>query len=271
VRQASTISEFLASPNGSYFRGRRHVMFVHSPSLIGFVTWGRPDVEDVRELLRLCEVGLKPGGTPHRFLADVRSLELVEPATFGLFIEYTRKHREVLGRNILRQAQLRPDGLVGAVISGFAHLALLPYPEKVFGDVEQALAWLQVDKAEGVELLAELGAIRDAAFDGVPSIVRLRQELESSGGRELGEIARRLGLSKRGLQRALREAGTSYRAELKAFQIRRAQELLRRDERNLDWIAAEVGFSSMQTFATAYRRATGDTPSGWRTRHRSAG
>jgi hypothetical protein len=58
----------------------------------------------------------------------------VEPGTFGLFLQYTRKHRVALGKNIIRQAQLRPDGLVGAVISGFSHVASLPYPERAFDE-----------------------------------------------------------------------------------------------------------------------------------------
>ena len=72
------------------------------------------------------------------------------------------------------------------------------------------------------------------------------------------------------LQRALREAGTTYRAELDAFRIRRAHELLRQDERSLSWIAHELGFSSAQHFATAFRRAMGETPSVWRMRHRAS-
>ena len=69
------------------------------------------------------------------------------------------------------------------------------------------------------------------------------QELESAGALPIEAAARRLALSTRSLQRTLREAGTTYRLELKAFRIRRAQELLRGDH-NLGTIAAEVGFSS---------------------------
>jgi AraC-like DNA-binding protein len=268
VRPASSIDDFLANPIGSYSLGRRYCVFAHSPALLGFVCWGRPDVEDVRELLRACQVGLGRGMDPYRWLVDIRGLELIEPATFGQFIEYTRKNRESLRRNIVRQAQLRPDGLVGAIVTGFSHVARLPYPERVFGDVEEALAWLDVERRAGIGLVAELDTIRSTARESYSIVGRLRRELESSDMRPLAEVARRLGLSPRSLQRALREAGTTYRMEFKAFQIRRAQELLRRGERSLAWIAAEVGFSSAQHFATAYRRAIGDTPTEWRSRHR---
>jgi AraC-like DNA-binding protein len=253
---------------GRYWVGRRCCVYAHSPTLLGFASWGRPDVDDVRELLRVCGFILEPGVAPFRWLVDVRGLELVEPATFALFVDFTRTNREILGQRILQQAQLRPDGFVGAVISGFARVARLPYPDRVFADVEEALTWLEVDRQTGVDLLSELHAIRSETFEDFAVVARLRAALEGSRTLAIEENARRLGMSTRTMQRALREAGTTYRVELKAFQVRRAQELLRRDERPLTSIAAEVGFSSAQHFATAYRRAVGETPSAWRTRHR---
>jgi len=269
VELAASIDAFLRDPIGRFWLGRRHCVFARSPTLIGFASWGRPDVEDVTELLHLCEIGLEPGGVPHRFLVDVRGLELIEPATFGLFLSYTRNNRDVLGKNIVRQAQLRPDGLVGAIISGFSHVANLPYPERVFGDVGEALAWLEVERDEGLSLVAELEGIRHGAGARYEVVTRLRRELVACGALPIEDAARRLGLSSRSLQRALREAGATYRNELKAFQIRRAQELLQQGDRGLAAIAADVGFSSAQHFATAFRRAIGDTPSTWRARRRT--
>jgi AraC-like DNA-binding protein len=268
LRPASSASEFLAAPIGRYWLGRRCCVFAHSPTLLGFACWGRPDVEDVRELLGVCEFALEPELVPYRWLVDNRGLELVEPATFAQFIEYTRRNRDVLGQKIVRQAQLRPEGFVGAVLSGFSRVARLPYPERVFGDVEEAIGWLAVEREVGVDLLTELDTIRSQTSESNAVVARLRQELEGAGTVAIDEAARRLGRSTRSLQRALREAGTTYRVELEAFRVRRAQELLRRDERPLTWIAAEVGFSSAQHFATAYRRAVGETPSEWRMRHR---
>jgi AraC-like DNA-binding protein len=246
-------------------------MFARSPTFIGYASWGRPDVDDVTELLRLCEIGIQPGVPPHRFLVDVRGLELIDPATFGLFLSYTRRHGDVLKQNIIGQAQLRPDGLVGAIISGFSHIASLPYPERVFGDVDDALTWLGVDHVEGTDVLAELDAIRHASAARDHVVMRLRTELHASGTVPVDQAARGLGLSTRALQRALRQAGTAYRIELKSFQIRRAQELLRKNEQSLAAIAGEVGFSSAQHFSTAFRRAIGDTPSAWRARYGQTG
>lgn len=254
----------MESPYGRYFCGRRHAMFAPSPSLIGYISWGYPDVDDVRELLRLCEIGIAPRAAPHCFLVDLRGLEVVDPRTFSMFVEYTRKHREVLRRKLLKQAQLRPGGLAGAVISGFSHIARLPYPERVFGDVEEALAWLELEPREGAELIAELDGIRAAASATDETVRRIRELLATTSCRSLDAVAERLALSRRTCQRALSDAGSSFRLELRTARIQRAKDYLSASDRNLSWIAAELGFSSAQHFATAFRRATGSTPSDFR-------
>jgi AraC-like DNA-binding protein len=269
LRRAATTTEFLSNPIGAYFAGRHHSAFAYSPRILGFSSWGRPDVEDVRELLRLCTFALRPELAPYLWLVDLRGLEVIEPATFAPFVEYTRRNRQVLGQKILKQAQLRPDGFVGAIIAGFGHVASLPYPNRVFGDPLAAIAWLEVEPSEGASVVAELEAIRNDASAGVTVVARLRREFAAAGALTIKEAARRLATSTRSLQRALRDAGTSYRAELESFRLRRAQELLR-SERSVTWIAAELGFSSAQHLATAYRRAMGETPTAWRARNRKS-
>ncbi len=261
----------LADPVGRYWVGRRHCVFAFSSTLLGFSSWARPDAEDVRELLRLCDIGLRPGMSPYVWLVDLRELEFVEPATFSLFLDHTRKNGATLRRNIVKQAQLRPEGFVGAIIAGFGRVARLPYPDRVFREPDRAIAWLGVAPDVGAALCAELEAIRAEARETDPLITRLRRELDGAGALGVDEVASRLGMSTRSLQRVLRDAGTTHRAELDAFRIRRAKELLRREERTLTWIAQELGFSSAQHFATAFRRAMGETPSSWRLRELTCG
>jgi AraC-like DNA-binding protein len=74
-------------------------------------------------------------------------------------------------------------------------------------------------------------------------------------------------MSTRALQRALTDAGTTFRAEVRGYQLARAKHLLRANAQSVSWIAAEVGFSSLQHFSAAFRRATGETPGSFRTRH----
>jgi AraC-like DNA-binding protein len=244
-------------------------MFACSPTLIGYIAWGYPDSDDVKELLTLCEIGIGPKAVPHRFIVDVRAVSHVDPRTFGMFIEYTSRHRAELAEKIIGQAVLRPDGLVGAIMSGFSRIARLSFPQRAFGDAEKALRWLGVDPDEGAELLAELAAIRDAASGTNDVVRRLRAELTAKRAYAFSadDVSARLGVSKRTFQRALRDAGTTFRSELRAAKLSRAQTLLRDGDRSVSWIAAELGFSSAQHFATAFGRAVGETPSAWRARH----
>lgn len=268
LRPASSAIDLLENPLERYWTGRRYCVFSRSPTLLGFACWGRPDTDDVRELLRACAIGLRPGMTPYRWLVDIRGLEAVEPATFALFAAYTRENGSILGQNILKQAQLRPDGIVGAIVAGFARVARLSYPDRVFTDVGEALEWLDVEHEEGVALLAQIEQIVRESRDGYPVVGRIRRQLSEGEPLKIEAAADRLGMSTRSLQRLLREAGTTYRAEVEAFRIARARDLLRNGERSLTWVALELGFSSVQHFATAFRRAHGETPSVWRSRHR---
>ncbi|MBS2027249.1 MAG: helix-turn-helix transcriptional regulator [Deltaproteobacteria bacterium] len=269
MRPTSTVQEFLSDPYGRYFCGRQHIVFAHSHELIGFVCWGYPDVDDVREMLTLCEIGVRADARPHRFLVDVRELEFVDPRTFAMFVDYTRRHRDVLGRKLMRQALLRPEGLVGSIISGFSNVAKLSYPYKVFAEVDATVAWLGLEPGEGADLVAELEAVRANASGTNSTVRRMREVLATTRCATLAELAQRLKLSRRTCQRALNDAGTTFRRELRAARLTRARDFLQQSDRNLTWIAAELGFSSAQHFATAFRKATGETPSAWRARHRS--
>ncbi len=267
--RALSLTDFVADPIGKYWAGRRHSLFAYASDTIGFMTWGHPDRDDIAELLR--------GGvalfstekrTPYRLLVDLRDLEGIDASTFAPFLEYTLKYGDMLQRNIVRLAQIHSGGFVGAIVSGFALIAKLPYPERAFRDVEKAIDWIGLERGEGLALIAELEQIRRDLRGRHAVVERLRRELDASGALAMAEAARRLGLSTRTLQRALREAGTSYRAELRAYRLRRAQDLLK-GERSIGWIASEVGFSGVPHFSTAYKRATGETPTEWRTRHSS--
>jgi AraC-like DNA-binding protein len=223
----------------------------------------------VRELLSLAEISVVPGAVPHRLVADLRGLELIDPRTFTQFVEFTQSHREKLARNVIRQAQLRPDGIVGAIIEGFSHIARLPYPERVFSDAESAVQWLGIDAVVGADLLSELATIRATASGTDELVRRLRDDLATSEVDGLSHAASRLGVSSRTFQRVLRDAGTTFRMEVRSAKLSRARSLLRETDRSLTWVAAELGFSSLQHFATTFRRSVGETPSAWRARHRA--
>jgi len=130
MRAAASLDEFFRAPDGRYFLGRRHLVFQHSPTLIGHASWGRPNADDVREMFHACTIGLRDDAEPHCWLADLRGLEFIDASTFGPSLAYVTANAPVLKKKILRQAQLRPAGVVGAIISGFSAVARLAYPER---------------------------------------------------------------------------------------------------------------------------------------------
>lgn len=99
-----------------------------------------------------------------------------------------------------------------------------------------------------------------------PVVRKLRALLEQDGTLPARVAARRLALSTRSFQRALQQAGTTYRHETLAFRMRRSKALLVDENRTLAFIAKEVGFASVQAFVMAFRSAVGVTPSAWRRR-----
>lgn len=76
---------------------------------------------------------------------------------------------------------------------------------------------------------------------------------------EVDELAKRLGTSKRSLQRSLGELGTSHSEMLDRLRKERAFQLLDRGLKVAD-VASELAFTAPSAFFRAYRRWTGTSP-----------
>ncbi|CAN7168186.1 helix-turn-helix transcriptional regulator [Phenylobacterium sp. LjRoot225] len=86
----------------------------------------------------------------------------------------------------------------------------------------------------------------------------------------IAELAKLCGLSRRQLMRAFREeTGRTVGAFVQDLTLERAKTLLRETERPIGVVAAEVGFANAAAFATAFRRATGQTPRSFRAARRA--
>lgn len=83
-------------------------------------------------------------------------------------------------------------------------------------------------------------------------------------------VARRIGTSRRQLQRCFAEVGrTTFRAHLTAARMERAAALLAADAFAVGTVARYVGFADPSQFSKAFRRHHGVTPSAFRRRPRS--
>lgn len=101
------------------------------------------------------------------------------------------------------------------------------------------------------------GSLEDKVRDAVARLL-------SDGAPRAAEVARRLGMSERTLQRRLNEEGLSFGRI--AEQVRRAmaEGLLRRSDYSLAEIAFLTGFSEQSAFQRAFKRWSKQTPAAFR-------
>jgi len=97
----------------------------------------------------------------------------------------------------------------------------------------------------------------------------IKRDLRKNPMLSLSDIAERLGLSLRGVQRQLLAENASFQF-LQAETLRElANHYLKSAQLDLESIAAKLGFSDRHSFTRAYKRWTGLTPSQYRRNHRN--
>lgn len=105
-------------------------------------------------------------------------------------------------------------------------------------------------------------------LDGPGILAAIPILLESEAYREsppsLETMAEQFGISGRTLQRALQEESSSYRTLVERWRFRRATHLLVEESLPLKAIAAELGYSSLNSFVRGFRAFAGITPNAYR-------
>ncbi|MEL0028981.1 MAG: helix-turn-helix transcriptional regulator, partial [Perlucidibaca sp.] len=101
-------------------------------------------------------------------------------------------------------------------------------------------------------------------------IQRVRQEILQtlpSGEPKLEQVADRLLVSQRSLQRHLEAQGISFRDLLDGIRQQSAINQLLRTDHSLKEIAFLLGFSNQSNFSNAFKRWTGASPGEYRASH----
>ncbi|MEC7258866.1 MAG: helix-turn-helix transcriptional regulator, partial [Pseudomonadota bacterium] len=88
--------------------------------------------------------------------------------------------------------------------------------------------------------------------------------LLSGGVPQLAEVAGRLGIGARTLQRRLSDAGTTFQDLVAEARRQLARKLLRQSDYSLSEIAFLTGFSEQSAFTRAFKRDEGLTPRAYR-------
>jgi AraC-like DNA-binding protein len=268
VRSADGVDDYLRDPIGRYLVAGGFLHWYASADLCGFIVWGRADETLVRRLVQVLDVE-RPPQPPHLSLVDLRRLESPDSSAFGLFVNYMKQREREFANAVQRQALVRPEGIIGAVVGGFYSLLSPSYPSKVFTDTAEALGWLGVQEARAATLLQELNHLVAEATGQSPLLQELHRVLRTRlVEASLADTAREMGMSERTLQRRLKEAGTSFQAELNAVQVKTAQQLLLETDMKLTAVAVEVGCASLQHFSSLFRKLVGESPSTWRDQQR---
>ncbi len=123
---------------------------------------------------------------------------------------------------------------------------------------------------EAVQAIAErrLAELRSPTW-----VLRTRKVLEPvlAGSCQIKDIARRLGISRRSLQRKLAAEGSSFTNVLDQLRREQTFALTRRRGMTVAAIASEVGFADPRAFARAFQRWTGVSPTAFRAGPRKRG
>jgi AraC-like DNA-binding protein len=263
----ATKEDLFADPIGKIVAGASFAYFCARPDLYGFALWGRATEESMAKLVALLEVELGAAIVPHVSLVDARAVDGVDAGAFARLSAYVRRNFARLGEVVTRLAVLHPVGFAGATVSGFFQVEKAPYPVGFFSSVEEATAWLGV--ADGARVLDEITAHVLSLRGGGRSSAELRALLAGRPAElTLATAAKALGVSARSLQRRLQDEGTTFAREQAAARIRTAQSLLLDTDASLTQIALDAGWATLAHFSTAFREATGETPSAWRKRRR---
>lgn len=202
-------------------------------------------------------------GPAPRLLVDMSLAALLQLARHGtggrvapLRVELSRRAR---GQRYLKdhfQCPIRFGQLADGMV--FARSSLdEAFPRSDDAPFAALLDGLEARLAAGESLLTEGSRLRTV-------LARLMSLGETPS---LAEAAARMHLSRRSLQRRLREAGTSFQAEL--AQVRRlvARRLLLETELDPIAIALLLGFAEPNSFARHFRRWERTTPLRWRAMH----
>ena len=267
MRRAENIAAYVADPVGRYVVGPTFLHFFFDHALCGIVFWGRPDEAAIRALTCALTVELPDRCGPHATYVDTRSLTAVDDAAFHALATFVGARADLFGAKVTRQAIVRPEGVIGAMVAGFYDVTPSVNPERrgIFTDAGKAFEWM--GRSDGPAVIEVLAATQAAASETPELLDALRKHVAVHLDHvTVSSAARSLGVSSRALQHHLRRADTSFRRELSAARVRAAQQLLEAGETKLVSIALEVGCASAQHFSTLFRKETGCAPGQWRAR-----
>lgn len=261
--QTSEMERLVASCDADLVVVRKTFAFWQASRRVhGTIMWGRPNEDDVIAMANVWDAHIASPFGADPTLTDIRALEAVDLLAFERLVRTFSERGPSWVKRAGQQAILHAGGLAGAAILGALQLAGSGYDLAAFDAPDAAFAWLA-----RTDVAPEYESLRASLLDAPDVVRRLRAALdEDPGMRSGGELARKLGLSVRSLQRHLANEGTSLRAERMRHVVVRAERLLEGTELDLTAIAAMLELGSSARLVALFRSVRGTTPGAFRAR-----
>lgn len=232
--------------------------------IVGHSIWASPAPTEAAQILHNLADAF---GYPQKscvWFGDFRLVDDVAPQSYKAAVHAWTQLRPHFASSIVKQAFVKPTGVVGAVVTGWARLVRTPSPDAIFDDPMVAFEFLG-QRRDASEILATIESLVSLHRSATPIVDRVRALFDRESILSLELCARKLGLSVRLLQKKLTDAETSYRAVRSLYQVERAKRMLERGEPTPQIVDA-LGYSSAQHFSTNFRAATGTSPGKWRSK-----
>lgn len=191
---------------------------------------------------------------PYRVILDGAHLSGIDGAAFEILVENVRMLANTPGL-IDIVAYIPPPNMVAATTLGLFHQHVVRLIDLRF--VEDLDAAVSAVGAE--DYREELVELRDVVR-GAGLLTSLRALLREDPRLSLEEVARRLAVSTRTLQRVCTTSSSSFRNETASARFAFADELLRTTADKIESVARRAGYSSATTFARRFRAVYGITP-----------
>lgn len=264
LRFTDDIDDYFRAPAGACLRRKR--FFCSSPGgdLFSLFAWGHLDGTDTEELFEVF-AGAERHEVPRRQLVILRHVASVTLESMTTYLKYFRHDTRYL-RSVVKEAVVRPDGVVGVLAEGFYPAVPRRYAGKVFRSLGDAVTWLGFDEEEVCDWLEEVVALEQRESDGVDVILEeLRCALlEAGASASVADVAQRLGMSVRTLQRRVRRAGSKFEATRAAVFLQEAKRRMLAGDSDVKRIALELGYASPARLTEAFQRVYGVPPTRWR-------
>jgi AraC-like DNA-binding protein len=257
-RVARTVEELIGgSDEPRCLFGARFAFWAVDRDLGGHGAWGFADRRDTEAYVAVLEAALDH--RPRHLLVDWSGIQGATEESFAVLQNYFKRNGP---RIVPASAIVPPQGMLGAVVAGFYDVATEHTRPPLVRSLAEACEL--IGRTDALGAIEALETLRRGRAEGHAVVDRLRELLSSETPPDsLTAAADRLGQPARTLQHRLRKAGTSFRDEHDRTRLRRACSLLRGSVK-VAAIAAEVGFSSAQHFASWFKKQTGATPAEWR-------